>query len=122
MVPLLKIPIATGFHQHLTRKSKPLLTVGSPISSQLHLQISKLTTSFSQNPNLKRFILCSNFLFIFYFFYMLDLPPIKKSGFNISFSCKLILTLLKTLPHLPKKSIEHFPKTKPFPNFSLSFF
>ena len=27
MVPLLKIPIATGFHQHLTRKSKPLLTL-----------------------------------------------------------------------------------------------
>ena len=95
MVPLLKIPIATGFHQHLTRKSKPLLTVGSPISSQLHLQISKLTTSFSQNPNLKRFILCSNFLFIFYFFYMLDLPPIEEKWIQH-------FILLQADPHTPQ--------------------
>ena len=27
MVSLLKIPIAIGFHQHLTCKSKPLLTL-----------------------------------------------------------------------------------------------
>ena len=57
---------------------KSWLTVGYPISSQLHLQISKLTTSFSQNPNLKWFILCSNFLFIFYFFLHAGSTPHKR--------------------------------------------
>ena len=76
---------------------KSWLTVGSPISSQLHLQISKLTTSFSQNPNLKRFILCSNFLFIFYFFYMLDLPPIKEKWIQH-------FLLLQADPHTPQNA------------------
>ena len=58
----------------------------------------QITTSFSQNPSLKLFILCSNFLFIFLnFFTCWIYSPIKEKWIQHFF-------LLQADPHTPQNA------------------